>query len=513
MRRVFLVAALSVACQTGFAEACEPGRYAGAATPNDERPPFPVVISIQCQRDVVGGQVESPFGTSPIANGQASADAFRVEADMGGPRLVVEARRSGEAWTGRFSAGPRSGTVALTRNDTATLETAIPAPPERIDLSDEEWAQDLGFIEGEISSRHANAFHTISEGAWYEAVDDVRGRIVSLSDAEIAIALRQLVARIGDAHTSVSFPSGVERLPLGFFWFGDDLRIVRTSERYRGLLGARVVGVGGAPLAEAYARVATLFPPENEAAVRAFPPYVLGRRDVMRYFGLAQGDRPVSLEVVLANGRRQTVEVAFAPRLEAAEWRYVGGQPPLWSERPNESLFWRELDGNVLYVNFRAYDTLRQVGRDLVAEIDRMQPAKLIIDMRDNGGGDFNMFRRSLLQAIQERPWLNQSDRLYVLIGREMFSAAMTNAADLQLQTNATLVGEAIGERPNSYQEVVSMPLPNSRLRLGVSTRFYEALPGQGNPEAVTPDVSCPPTWENFSHGRDDALMCVLDRR
>jgi hypothetical protein len=129
--------------------------------------------------------------------------------------------------------------------------------------------------------------------------------------------------------------------------------------------------------------------------------------------------------------------------------------------------------------------------------------------MRDNGGGDFTVFRESVLAAIRERPWLNQHDKLYVLVGREMFSAAMTNAADLHLQTNATLVGEPIGERPNSYQEVRFFPLPNSRLRVGVSTEYYEALPGAGDPEAVAPDVSAPPTWRRFSRGQDDALEWI----
>ena len=90
----------------------------------------------------------------------------------------------------------------------------------------------------------------------------------------------------------------------------------------------------------------------------------------------------------------------------------------------------------------------------LFAEIDRLQPPRVVLDMRDNGGGDFTVFRESVLAAIRERPRLNRPDRLYVIIGREMFSAAMSNAADLRLQTNATLVGEPIGERPNSYQEV-----------------------------------------------------------
>jgi hypothetical protein len=106
---------------------------------------------------------------------------------------------------------------------------------------------------------------------------------------------------------------------------------------------------------------------------------------------------------------------------------------------------------------------------------------------------------------------VNQGDVLFVLIGREMFSAAMTNAADLKLCTNVTLVGEPIGERPNSYQEPRFFSLPNSHLRVGVSTEFYRTVPG--DPEALTPNVLQPPTWMRFAHGEDDALVWVLHHR
>ncbi|MCY1127691.1 hypothetical protein OU426_12575 [Frigidibacter sp. RF13] len=90
-----------------------------------------------------------------------------------------------------------------------------------------------------------------------------------------------------------------------------------------------------------------------------------------------------------------------------------------------------------------------------------------------------------------------------------MFSAAMTNAADLSLQTNATLVGEPIGERPNSYQEPKRLILTNSHPRHDVSVAYYQTLSGLGDPDALHPDMSCPPTWDALSKGIDDELEFV----
>lgn len=58
------------------------------------------------------------------------------------------------------------------------------------------------------------------------------------------------------------------------------------------------------------------------------------------------------------------------------------------------------------------------------------------------------------------------------VIGRNTLSAAMTNAADFLKETNAILVGEPTGARPNGWQEKGQFTLPNSHLVVSVSTRY-----------------------------------------
>ena len=97
---------------------------------------------------------------------------------------------------------------------------------------------------------------------------------------------------------------------------------------------------------------------------------------------------------------------------------------------------------------------------------------------------------------------------LYVLIGAETFSAAMNNAAQLQDETNAILVGETIGEKPNSYQEPRQFRLPNSHLVVRASTLYYTFR--KHGPNKVAPDKEIIPTWDNVRQGRDPVLDWVL---
>ena len=171
------------------------------------------------------------------------------------------------------------------------------------------------------------------------------------------------------------------------------------------------------------------------------------------------------------------------------------------------TVYW--VDQQTLYVNFRGYENLARNTENLFGELDRLRPARLIIDLRDNGGGDYEKGRRLLIEPIKQRPWINTRGRLFVMVGRRTFSAAMVNAVDFDAMTEALLVGEPIGEKPNSYQEVRQFTLPNSGLTVGVSTKWYAFVPGDAANE-VRPDIVSPPRWDDWLSPRDSAVERVL---
>jgi hypothetical protein len=72
------------------------------------------------------------------------------------------------------------------------------------------------------------------------------------------------------------------------------------------------------------------------------------------------------------------------------------------------------------------------------------------------------------------------------------------------------LVGQTIGEKPNSYAEVRTMALPNSHLTVRYSTRYYRFSEGPEN--AIRPDREIVPMWAEYRAGRDPVLEWVLAR-
>ena len=388
-------------------------------------------------------------------------------------------------------------------------------------LSSEQWREDLRYFARELPKRHMKLFHTMTEQEFHRAVARLDSAIPTLQPHEIIVRMKQITAAVGDGHTGVHIPAYFKVYPIALYWFGNELRVTGAAREYQQAVGTRVIGIGTLGIDEVEARIRTTFPSaqhENEWYALSTSPAHLTRPEVLQALGIVPDLGPAPFRVENDRGEQLTVAIApvETPRavnggIAFTNFVPAASRPPLFRQRPGESFWFTWLpDSQTVYVNFRSYGSLGDHARKLFTELDRRPPARLIIDLRQNGGGDFYEGRRHLVQPVRERPALNQKGRLFVLVGRRTYSAAMANAIDFKLKTNATLVGEPIGERPNSYSENDEMTLPNSRLVISYSTRYYKFL--EEDVPALMPDVRIDPAWPAFREGRDPVLEWVLSR-
>ena len=138
--------------------------------------------------------------------------------------------------------------------------------------------------------------------------------------------------------------------------------------------------------------------------------------------------------------------------------------------------------------------------------VDSTDVKRIIIDLRQNDGGDFKVGRRYMVSEVARRAAKIEP---IVLVGPRTFSAAMVNTIDLRNDAHAVLAGETIGEKPNSYSENDEFTLPASRLMVSYSTRLYKFVPDAA-PNVVEPDQRIEQTWADAKAGRDAALDWAL---
>jgi len=379
-------------------------------------------------------------------------------------------------------------------------------------LTKEQWKKDLQYLAKELPRRHKNAFHRVSKEQFERAVAELDAAIPSLEEHEILVGLRRIVAMVGDAHTALAPAQTFNRYPLTLYWFGNDLRVLRTTTDYKPALGARVVGIGGLSLAEATARVNTLVPHENEQFLRYSNVSLMPFAEVLHALKIASDVQQVRWTFEDANGKRFSLDFKPVPANTKVEWLSTLKEVPLYRQQSDQLMWVKSLpESQTVYLNLKVYpdaETFKRVSAEMFKLIDGSQAKRLVIDVRQSYGGDFIKFRSHILKELKNRSAFRKPNSLFVIIGRSTISAAMHSAIDMRNKMNAVLVGEPSGSKPNSYSENDEFTLPNSRLEVSYSTRYYK-LQDEDTP-ALMPDKLIEPVWELYTSGRDPAMEWIL---
>jgi tetratricopeptide (TPR) repeat protein len=169
-----------------------------------------------------------------------------------------------------------------------------------------------------------------------------------------------------------------------------------------------------------------------------------------------------------------------------------------------------------LYVAFQSHVSSHDgepidafVSRALAA-VDSLVPERVIIDVRDDLGGD-SYYNLALVQGLIRRVRVDQPDRLFVIIGRGTYSAAMNLVTELERYTHATFVGEPTGSPPAFFGDHLPVRLPHSGIELNISTQWWVRDP-YDHRTWVPPAIYAEPSSADYRAGVDPALQAILER-
>lgn len=373
-------------------------------------------------------------------------------------------------------------------------------------LTGEQLREDLRVMADTLRRRHPGLSHFTPRATFERAVSALDAELPRLNRDQAFVALNRIAVMAGDAHTFLEGSPGDPQLAVHVGLFGNELRVDATQPGLRRALGTRVVAIGPTPIAQAMDMAVALAAPNEHLSLRqAWAAGFLNRAEMLRGLGLAPSTGPVAITFASDDGTQFQLDV---PLTTPAAW---SGFPRHPVSRPRPESFWCTAlpEAHAVYCNVRLYEDLGRHSRAMLALIERERPDKVIIDLRQQTiGGDSNVARRTIVEPVRQLSRVNRRGGLYVLIGTTTFSAAMVTAVQFRRDTRAILVGQPLGEKPNSYSEVDYRILPNSRWRLHHSTGLYEYQPGADN--MVRPDVVIETSWADFRAARDPVLDWVL---
>jgi len=187
--------------------------------------------------------------------------------------------------------------------------------------------------------------------------------------------------------------------------------------------------------------------------------------------------------------------------------------PPLFL-RDTQKAHWLEPlpahDAVYAQVNSIADDdgeTMEQFGLHLRRVIDEGKPHNLILDLRHNNGG--NTFRYSeLLRTLVAFSTL-EGNKVYVLIGRDVYSAACNLSTDIERIVKPVFVGEPTSCTGNQWGDESTFVLPYSGLTGAFSGARWQLSHPWDQRRSIVPQVPVQLTAAAYFRGEDPALGAV----
>jgi len=401
---------------------------------------------------------------------------------------------------------------------------------EGLNLTAEQWREDLCSLAAEMPKRHKNLFHKLKREDFEKAVKDLDAKIPTLSQSQIALEFARIVAMVRDGHTSMMpliEPSlNFRAFPIKIYLFKEGFFVQSASAEYANIVGGKVIKIGNTTIEKAFQMISPYIPKDNEMGAKNLAPLYLISPEVLQAVGILKANEKAEFTVE-KNGKIITIEpkttISYQEmfdhnfRKNWADARNNSTNPtPLWIKNDNER-FWFEYDKNtkVFYVQInqvlnRDDKTLAQFFQEVVDSAKTTEMEKFVLDLRLNGGGN-NGLVPAVIRGIIQLEKIDRKGKFFVIIGRQTFSAAQNLVNALETYTKATFVGEPTASYVNMYGDARRFTLPNSKIGVSASTLWWQNMNELDRRQWTPPNVAAELTFADYTNNIDTAMQAILN--
>lgn len=385
------------------------------------------------------------------------------------------------------------------------------------------WNKDIEYLVVQLNKTHPNPYSKISKDEFNLELSTLKKDLPKLKNYQIELKLQQIIASLGDAHTSlhlntINFPS--KAYPINTWWFGNDLRVIGIDKKYEQALGCKLIKINNVDINNIINKIDTLISHENNQWLRATNCNYVSNPQILKYFNIINKDK---VQFTFEDSSNKIFSIMITPEkvnnediLTISDLRHE--QPILKQKPQGQSLYyWYKYipEDKILYFQYnRCMDKERakKAGYKNYEEFNFYGFAnefmnvlydndfdKLIVDLRANTGGSSSLLSY-LLDYLPKDKVVNK--KVYVLISRVTFSAGVFAILTLKNYfPQAVIIGEETGGNLNAYGDTKYFTLPNCKANLSCSTkefRFSDNIKG-----GFIPQITIEQSFKDYENGVD----------
>ncbi|CAA9579555.1 MAG: hypothetical protein AVDCRST_MAG86-2636 [uncultured Truepera sp.] len=387
---------------------------------------------------------------------------------------------------------------------------------------DEGWRADLAFLLGEVRRLHYDPYRAYSSQAFDAYVRELHEEVPILTDAQVVLGVMRLMQFLGDGHSLVDGWDSPEfgDVSLDLYLFEEGLFVTAAAPEHADLVGTQVVSIGEHEVYEVMTVLEPFISRDNDMWLKLIAPHLIRKPHLLHALGLIPEPDRLLLTLQNAKGEVRGVQVACAGAIPfpfPEDWPTVperAGDPPLYLRDDGPYWFKHLYEEKTVYVQHRSVsskedESFEQFCERLFRLTNQEDVAKLVLDLRRNGGGN-TLLLEPLIKGLMRSEKINRRGHLFVIIGRNTFSAAMNETTWLEQFTEATFVGEPTGSSPNFVGETVHVTLPYSKLKVSISDLYWQTSWPSDQRTWMAPLIYTPPTFAAYRENRDTALETIL---
>jgi hypothetical protein len=362
------------------------------------------------------------------------------------------------------------------------------------------WRHDIAYLARELPAVRNGGLGAVTPAAWRAAAARLEVAVPSLTSYQIILGVMRMIAMLHDDETKLDFPDG----PIFQFdaqHFGDGLYLLAVPPQNRALLGARLLAVDGQPVSQVLARAGTAVDAANPQLLSNSETGLLDDGAILHALGITGSDDSVILTVRTSAGLQRTARFAAVgsgtviwPRI------FVDQQPglvhvplTLYQQKATQPYWMRVLAAqHAVYLKYNqclSGNGFRRLANRALAVLLAHRDYRMIIDLRDNPGGDSGPLQFWLAGASHAHRQLRTPGRLIGLVNQFTDSSGTVDAQSLK-DAGALILGQPPADPIDHWGWIQTFRLPAS----GITIEYTTHVVYPSGQVAGIPDIVVAPT-------------------